>query len=206
VEGILTAVVVVVGALCLLDLLLTFGVIRRLQAHTGHLEQLLKGSSSDEPFPPVGAPIDEFTATTTAGEPVGPAQLTDTTVVAFFSPGCSPCREKLPAFVAGMPAYGLGREQILAVVSGAGGQSARAGEAIEMADALARVARAVVDGDRAVANAFHMNAFPGFCVVDGTGTVLASGSNLDRTLSAANLPWPMVGAPDVRSATVAIPS
>jgi hypothetical protein len=205
-ERILTAVVVVVGVLCLLDLLLTFGVIRRLRAHSGHLEQLLKNSPSDQPFPPVGAPIDEFTATTTDGEPVGPAQLTDATVVAFFSPGCTPCREKLPGFVAGMPARGLGREQILAVVSGSGGQSARADEAIEMADALAPVARAVVDGDRAVAKAFHMNAFPGFCVVDGTGTVLASGSNLDQTLSAANLPWLMVEVPDARSATVAIPS
>jgi hypothetical protein len=205
VESILTAAVVVVGALCLLDLLLTFGVIRRLQTHTGHLDQLLKGSQSGGGFPPVGAPIDEFAAVATDGEPVGLARLTDATVVAFFSPGCAPCREKLPVFVAEMPRRG-GREQILAVVSGPGGKSARPGEAIEMADALARVARVIVDGDQAVAKAFHMNAFPGFCVVDGTGTVLASGSNLDHALSAANLTWPPEPAPDVRSATAAVPS
>jgi thiol-disulfide isomerase/thioredoxin len=169
------------------------------------LDRLLKGGLSGDVFPPVGALIGEFAATTTDGEPMSRAQLMDVTVVAFFSPGCAPCREKLPVFVADALERGRDRERLLAVISGTGGAETSPGEATEMAHELSRVARVVLDADWAVAKAFHVNSFPGVCVVDSAGTVLASGPDLDQALTAAGL-QSRVDRPAERSVSVARPS
>ncbi|WP_214408485.1 TlpA family protein disulfide reductase [Sphaerisporangium fuscum] len=47
-----------------------------------------------------GADIGDFAVTTTKGEPLTSAQLSGPTTVGFFTPGCEPCEEHLPAFVA----------------------------------------------------------------------------------------------------------
>lgn len=70
----LVAAVIIVAALCLLNLLLTFGVIRRLRREEGctpALEETL--------ILPVGAKVPEFTAVTTAGDPVSRTNLSGRT-------------------------------------------------------------------------------------------------------------------------------
>ncbi|GGO78149.1 TlpA disulfide reductase family protein [Nonomuraea cavernae] len=180
----LVAAVVLVGVLCLLNLLLTFGVIRRLKEHTAQLEKVLSGGRDDS-LQMLGEQVGEFAATTTDGEPVSRALLAGETVVAFFSPSCAPCREKMPVFVEQARARDFDRQQVLAVVVNESGEPEAAGVK-EMAEELATVARVVMEGaDHPLANAFKVHAFPAFCVVDAEGVVRVIGGDLDQLLVSA---------------------
>jgi len=85
---VLIAAVIAVGTLCLVDLLLTFGVIRRLREQTA----LLAAPDSRERAV-IGVPEGElpggFSATTTTGEVV--SGTAGVRVVAFFASGCAAC-------------------------------------------------------------------------------------------------------------------
>lgn len=147
---VLIAAVVLVGALCLLNLIFTLGVIRRLREHTA----LLSGAG-DPIMVKVGTEIDEFSSSTVDNEAVTCESLIDETVVAFFSPGCKPCEEKLPKFVAHAAALPGGRQRVLAVVVGDADQTA------PLVTELRPVARVVVEDHAGpLASAFTVNAFP----------------------------------------------
>jgi peroxiredoxin len=178
----LVAAVILVGMLCLLDLLLTFGVIRRLREHTTHLEKLLSNVRLDEPLRRPGERVDDFAATTADGEPVSRDLLSGETVVAFFSPTCGPCKEKASAFAEQVRSRSLDRQQVLAVVAGED-----EGEGAEMARTLASAGRVVMDGagEKSVADAFKVSAFPAFCLIDAEGVVRVVGSDLEQLLVAA---------------------
>lgn len=174
---VLAAAVAVFGAICLLDLLLTFGVIRRLRRH----DQLLaEGGAGRRHRLEPGAPIGPFTATATDGRTVSTGALAPRSLVGFFSTTCEPCLEQLPHFVdfaSGLPG---GREQVLAVVCGS------PQDAAQLAGRLEPVARVVLEefgGE--LAGAFGIMAFPSMFVTDGEGTVQASGGNVDLLRSAA---------------------
>lgn len=167
----LMAAVVLVGAVCLLNLLLTFGVIRRLRLHTAQLEKLGSGGEGlvDDAMPSPGDTVGKFTATTVDGEPVSLDRLVGQTLIAFFAQGCDVCEETIPAFVDYAQSFPGGRRQVLAVVSGV------AAEVTEMINDLDPVARVVVEEHTGpVTEAFAMRAFPVFCLVDSTGTVLGA--------------------------------
>ncbi len=173
---ILVVAVLLVGLLCLLDLLLTFGVLRRLKEHTAQLEQLLNGAGAADALPPVGMSVGEFTAATVDGGTVSLETLASgvETLVAFFSPDCEPCREKLPDFIEYARRSGTGR-RVLTVVTGPVERGAA------MAESLEPVSTVVVDGvDGPVRRAFRVTATPGFCLVDGAGRVAAADFDLDR--------------------------
>ena len=164
---ILIAAVVVVGCLCLLDLLLTFGVIRRLREHTsmltaagGGLEPYVGLQAGESPGP--------FSAVTISGEEVaGAAGLR---MVAFFSSWCSACPEQVPPFVEYVSRHRIARDSVLAVVAGDDGAPP------PYLDRLAEVARAcVVQQDGDIAKAFRVTGFPAFCLLDADGAVAASG-------------------------------
>ncbi|QIS07980.1 hypothetical protein [Nocardia arthritidis] len=140
--------VVLVGLLCALDLLLTVGVIKRLREHTD-----LLSNRDRAPMIGVGEEIGEFEASTVDGERLSTELLGDETLVAFFSPSCGPCKEKLPKFVAYARAAEIPRP--VAVVVGA------AHEAEEFVAALRPVARVVVESaDGAMGTAFRAQAYP----------------------------------------------
>ena len=104
----LVAAVTLVGAICLVDLLLTVGVIRRLRHHADLLSRLPGlgfGLPDGSPLA-IGTRPTDFTATTTAGEPVTPASLGDRTVLAFFMSQCQPCSERPGSRVRGAPERG----------------------------------------------------------------------------------------------------
>jgi AhpC/TSA family protein len=172
----LVAAVVLVGLLCLLDLLLTVGVIQRLRQHTELLNKLQAGAAggpAPEVMLPAGSEVGEFAATTTDGDPVSRELLAGRTLVGFFSPGCQPCKEKLPGFVAAAPGVAGGRQQVLAVV--VGGQE----EDAEVTARLTPVARVVVEPpDGPVAGAFGATGFPAFALLDAH-RVVASGWELE---------------------------
>ncbi|WP_433442522.1 hypothetical protein [Nonomuraea sp. CA-141351] len=171
----LIAVVALVGALCLVDLVLTLGVVRRLREHTKLLDALYE--AVDLMGGPLGggqlSPGDvagDFEATTVDGTRLTRDLLPDGTVVAFLSPDCSGCHEKLPAFASW--AAGQDRSRVLAVVDN------RSGDPAEMVTTLKPVAQVIVDS--AVSNAFGVQSFPTFLQVATGGKLLAAAPEISR--------------------------
>jgi hypothetical protein len=163
---VLIAAVVAVGALCLVDLLLTFGVIRRLREHTAVLSArgnetiVMRLSAGETPGP--------FAAVTTDGEQLtGPAGFR---VAAFFSSSCPICPKRVPTFVDYLQANHVARDAVLAVVL------AGADESVAYLDRLAEVAKVCVQPtDGELAAAFQVIGYPAFCLLDADGAVQVIG-------------------------------
>ncbi|WP_128817203.1 hypothetical protein [Streptomyces sp. S063] len=152
------AALVLVGALCVFDLLLTFAVLRRLREHTAELERLA-GRPSFTPYDPgvlVGRALPESVA---AHAPE---------LVAFFDAQCDTCHEHAPGFAA----RARGRTA-LAVVSGEGRRAAEL--AAHVADD-AVVLRDDVAAD--VVGAVGIEAFPTFLAVGPDGVVVRAHTDL----------------------------
>jgi thiol-disulfide isomerase/thioredoxin len=147
--SVLAAAVVLLGLLCLVNLLFTVGVVRRLRSY----EHRLANSAGAPPVLGVGERIGEFATTTVDGEPLSHELLDTETVVAFFSPDCAPCRTKLPTFVDYARTLPAGRAVATVVGSAA--------DAAGFVEQLSPVARVVVEEpDAAMGTAFHVRAFP----------------------------------------------
>ena len=163
--AILSAAIVVVGLLCLTDLLLTFGVIRRLREQT---ERLANFNGVDAPVSDlaVGEAVAPFTARSVSGEPLsGPAGLR---MVAFFSAGCSACPERVPAFVDYVRANQIARDSVIAVIISS------QPEPVSYQEDVAAVAPVRVEPlDGGLADAFKVRGFPTFFLLDGAGSVSA---------------------------------
>lgn len=163
---ILIAAVIAVGGLCLLDLLLTFGVIRRLREHTDILSNGPGAASSVTSLEPGQSPA-AFAAVTTSGEPVTGAGLR---VAAFFSSSCSACPERVAPFLAYLSRHRISQDSVLVVVSQDDDAPA------PYLDQLAEAAQACTEPEGGeIAKAFGVTGFPAFCLLDADGAVLASG-------------------------------
>jgi thiol-disulfide isomerase/thioredoxin len=169
----LTAAVILVGALCLVDLLLTVAVIRRLRGHTTQLAELQATSRPLGPrFLAVGSGMPEFSGQTVDGEVLSSGTLAaGPCAVAFLQSSCQPCRDRVPdlrSFAAEMPG---GRARVVAVVTGDG----------DVADGIVddlREVAGVVSGPHAAAmvTAFEVTGYPTFyAFVDGA--VRAAGAD-----------------------------
>jgi hypothetical protein len=173
----LTVLVVIIGAACLFDLLLTIGVIRRLREHSELLSQRVSDEAAQgrELILPAGAEVGPFEAASIDGILISRQTLPARTLVGVFSPDCPACAERLPAFVARASHVDGGRDQVLAVVVGAGDNTD------EQIASLTPVARVVTEArGGAVSSALRVRGFPAFAIVDGSGQVLASGLDLDQ--------------------------
>ncbi|WP_327064431.1 hypothetical protein [Kitasatospora sp. NBC_01302] len=155
----LTVAVAAVGALSLLNLVFALGIVRRLREHSEQLANAARpvAGAPGQAVAPVGTPVGTFRtgSTGTADDALGHEDLADGTLVAFFSPTCEPCRDKLPGFVARFADRPQERDRVLAVV---------VGEAEACAPMLASLAAAVPavqeDQDGPVSTAFAVRAFP----------------------------------------------
>jgi thiol-disulfide isomerase/thioredoxin len=164
----LVAAVVLVGLLCLFDLVLTLGVIRRLREHTEKLAAL--DGPRDDTVMPAGSLVRPFTAATTTGGEVSRDTLRGPTLVGFFTPGCTPCLERVPEFVA------YARDFPGAVVAVAVGDAT---ETAGLVGSLRDVADVVTEPqDGPVQSAFGVGGYPALCLVDGAGLVLAGGTTM----------------------------
>jgi len=169
-NALLTVAVPLVGALCVLNLVLTVGVIRRLREHTELIQGLPRMQPPEQIMLPAGETVGPFTAVTEDGAEVSRDGLADETLVAVFSPTCSACAEQLPLFLDRARSFPGGRANVLAVVVG------DREEAAAQAARLAPVARvAVEEHGGPVARAFDVRGFPAFARLDADGRVLASG-------------------------------
>jgi hypothetical protein len=164
------AALVVTNVLTLLNLLLLFGVIRRLR------EQPAPPGLPGPTAVPVGTLIDAFTTADTDDRPLRRDDLPEGAVVGFFSPGCAPCEALVPKFVARAEGLPGGREQVVAVVVGP------TDEAAGYVARLAPVARVVVEepSNGVLARAFHVPGYPTVFQLDGDGRVLISDASVDR--------------------------
>ncbi|GAA3145447.1 hypothetical protein GCM10010466_40640 [Planomonospora alba] len=152
----LVAAVVFFGLLCLLNLLVTLGLLRRLREHAAELERL-SGRSAFMPYDPgvlVGRTLPEAAA--------------GARLVGFFDVGCDTCHERAPQFAEaaeGQPA--------LAVVNGDG---AKAGELAAVVGGVS----SVITGEEAgrLTHALGVEAFPTFLRADPEGRVVAADTEL----------------------------
>jgi thiol-disulfide isomerase/thioredoxin len=166
------AALVVTNLVTLFNLLLLFGVIRRLRLQETPARR-------PEPLAPAGTLVGDFAAVITAGDTVRRGDLPGDAVVGFFSPGCEPCEALMPEFIAYAEGLPTGPDSVLAVVVGQAGEAAQVAAAAER---LSRVARVVVEEAPGgpVAEAFRVHGFPAVFRLDGAGRVLSSGTTLDR--------------------------
>ncbi|MEV5709239.1 TlpA disulfide reductase family protein [Actinoallomurus sp. NPDC052274] len=170
----LIAAVLLIGLLCTFDLILTLGVIKRLREHTELLSVM--GSAGVPPIIEVGTEIGDFSTSTVDGESVNRESLSGETLVAFFSPTCAPCQEKLPKFVEYARSMSGGRNHVLAAVVGG------VEEAAPFVAALSPVAQVVVaDRDSMLATAFNAKAFPTVLMVasDHSGRLVVTSNEVD---------------------------
>ena len=174
----LSTAVVLLYLLCAFDLLLTFGVIRRLRLHSEQLADLRTKPAITGLT--VGGDVGTFESRTIDGRVVTSTGLSGDTLVAFFSTSCAACHERLPEFleyIAGLDA----RTRVLVVVAGA------AEKTPTMVPSLAAVAEVVREEDEkaAMSTAFAVRGYPVLFRLDG-GKVAAFGT----AVSALGTPVP----------------
>ncbi|MFI6316901.1 hypothetical protein ACIBG8_05250 [Nonomuraea sp. NPDC050556] len=168
----LTAGLICVALICLVDLLLTFGVVRRLREHT----KILSKQASSQPAVMLlpQERVAAFEAGVDDSGSISRESLNGPTLVGFFSPGCGACTERLPSFVALAGSHSWHRDQVLAVVMGDEASTAT------MRAELAEVARLVDDKHvDTMVESFGVSGFPAFCLIDESGVVLASGLDVE---------------------------
>lgn len=167
----LIAGLVMVAMLCLVDLVLSLGVVRRLREHTERLNHLL-ADAGQRPSLTVGGVVADFSTTTVDGAGLCRDDLTGRSIIGFFSPGCQPCADQLPAFErrGGEPGW----DRVIAVVVGETDE----GEEVVR---LRRLAEVVVEPHGGlVAGAFAVAGFPTIVELDDA-TVIASGHTVAST-------------------------
>lgn len=167
------------GALCVLDLVLTLGIVKRLREHT---EMLANSSAVDTYTINVGESVGAFTASSVDGEEVTHQLPQDDTLVAFFSPTCGPCKDKLPKFVEHVERHGIARERVLVTVVGDAEESRGF---IEQLRPVARVVSERPDGS--LTAAFKVKAFPTVLRVspDGAGGTVVTANDVRLDAPAA---------------------
>jgi AhpC/TSA family len=160
---VLSWLVILVGVLCLVDLLLTFGVIRRLRVHTGLLNSSATANETVIGLP-AGATPPDFAAVSIRDEQVdGPVGLR---VVAFFASFCSVCPTKVPAFLAYLERNQIRQDEVLAVMA------ADPQDPVPYLNQVAQVALVCMEpANGPVSSAFQVSAFPSFCVLDPDGSL-----------------------------------
>lgn len=149
------------------NLLLTFALIRRLNANpqTAAPAQREKGL-------PAGQPAPDFTAETLTGETVTRATYAGRNLALLFvSPTCGPCREALPAYEALQPAAARAGV-ILLLVSTADAAQTRA-----FADELhLRLPILVAPApSNTFSRDYRIPGTPSYCLVDAAGIVQSAG-------------------------------
>jgi thiol-disulfide isomerase/thioredoxin len=163
---------VVVGLLGVFNLLLAYGLIRRMREHSDLISRLsdaVSGRSSAGSIAAPGTRVPPFQAVTVDSEVVDSRRLGAATLVGFFSPGCAPCEELLPQFLATARETPGGRQAVLAVVVSDDSSGAY------LVEPLRDVASVVVEGRGGeLGTAFGVSSYPATCEIDATGTVTST--------------------------------
>ncbi|MDX3312768.1 TlpA family protein disulfide reductase [Streptomyces sp. NPDC054884] len=164
----LVAVVVLIGALTVLNLFLTMAIIRRIK----QTNVAPRREGSEIPELEVGTRIPDFRAESTSGAVVTNADFFGTeAVLAFYDTGCAVCKTTIPKLIDHAQVNGLKADQVIAVVGGRGNSAA------DYVDGLDGAATVVLEDSLGpVASAFSIPGFPAFVVVDADGRVVRAGT------------------------------
>ena len=149
----LTTAVTLFGALSLINLLLTLGLVRRLRQSSAR--PLTAGADLPVPELGLGTPLPLADQVGQGGRPL---------LVGFFSAGCKACPDHVDPFRAYAEAFPGDAVAILE-----GGSEAVAKYAPGLGDSIRTVANATDTG--LLSDAFGLRAWPSFVVVDETGRV-----------------------------------
>ncbi|GGO77871.1 TlpA family protein disulfide reductase [Nonomuraea cavernae] len=176
----LVAGMVVFGLLCLVNLVLTLAVIRRLREHTEQLVALKAGDPA-EVLLATGTSLPVFEAESVDGETID-SRVTSPEVVALLSTECSVCLDQLPDLVGLITDRRVDRPAAVAVIMG--DDSAQAEQLVEKLRPVASVVRQPWGGP--IEKAFQARAFPAFYLAS-EGVVRAASISvmeLDRPVPA----------------------
>ena len=180
--------VVLVGALSLVNLMLTFAVIRQVR-RLGEQSAERGAGLAQQPSWHIqaGIPVPEFTTTSVSGERVSLGDLTGArSLIGFFNEGCTPCRLQLPIFVQHAKSFPGGLAQVLAVVV-ASEEAPPVGPADDYLQQLAGVATVVTEPVAGpAATAFMVTGYPTFYVLDERGQVETSAHAISRIVAAVS--------------------
>jgi thiol-disulfide isomerase/thioredoxin len=167
----LVVVVGAVGALTIVNFLLSMALIRRVRV----LQEMVAQTPPRDPsLPKTGEAIGSFQATTLEGEPLSDETLKPgVSLVGFFTAHCKPCMALRAQLLESPPAL-----PFVAFVEG----RANDPEVGEMAEALKRIARVVyTEHNDALHQAFKPASYPTLIRVEN-GVVAASGHALADVL------------------------
>ncbi|WP_037318205.1 hypothetical protein [Amycolatopsis orientalis] len=172
---VLSVAVALVGILCLLDLVLTLGVIRRLRDHTARLTAL-QSAPGETAIAEPGELVAPFTASTVDGTVMSSDDLAGANLVAFFSPDCPACEQELAPFVEYTRTFPGGPERTLIVITSETGGA-------KYHSALSGLGRIVTEPELTgpVQKAFKTRGYPAFVVV-------VDGSVMQASHTVADLP------------------
>ena len=177
-NGALIGLATVLGLIACLNLLLTYGLIRRVREHDRQLAEAGGGPVSPAPGPRIGTPLRAFATETVDGLRLTEQDFTSgVAYLGFFSTTCPPCREQLPKFADTVTRHGRSRTLVVVVTDDHPGGN-EAGSFVE----IARAAGLVVVVEKPlgpVAGALEVSRLPTMIVLDD-GVVAASGTSADR--------------------------
>ncbi|MBL1082294.1 TlpA family protein disulfide reductase [Streptomyces actinomycinicus] len=172
----LTAVVTLFGLMSIVNLILTFGVVRRLRTQEDGSTPAAEGDPFQGSGLTVGEPVGSFSVHDTEGRPVTRDSLREGMLVAFLSPGCLPCEELLPGVVELARTAGPG--QVLAAVVVDGDDGARPDAFVAALSPVATVAVTRLGGE--LTRAFEIKGLPTAVRIGPEGRVAARGRALLR--------------------------
>jgi hypothetical protein len=176
---IVVAVLVLLTLLVLLDLLLTFGVIRKLREHTERLDLIPRDESHS-----VGTPAPAFSATTATGTTVSARLFDGGGLAVFLAPDCPGCRSQLPDVRRKLAAAVAAAVPVLLVVTrlhperDLGEEAAETDEALAALDGRAVVVHEPLDG--ALQSAFKVANFPAFFRIGADGRIAVATNHATR--------------------------
>src|ERR1700730_755900 len=168
---------VTLAALSAVNLVLTLGVVRRVNLLTRSAAATVAavGAQPDTPtLPAVGAEPADFTALAFDGDHISRGDLIGQTLAGFFATGCTPCQQLILPFMSYAGALPGGRQQTLAVIAGIDNESAKLAGLL---DTLARVIVEPAGGPAAAA--FGVGVFPPVGMLD-CNRPRASGVDMSR--------------------------
>lgn len=176
----LAATAGIAGLLCSANLLLTFLLIRRVNAHAERLPRRRVGSAGLVSLP-AGQPVPVLTVPTISGEiySLGGTEG-DRSLVAFLAPGCAACHQQLPELREYARTIPGGAARVLAVVL-----THDRGTAVKFARELTGWASVTLESPQGTAQkAFSVSSYPTFYTLAGDGKIEAGGLAV-RHLAAA---------------------
>lgn len=175
---VLEAIVVLLAILVVGNMLLTWGMVRRLRS----VQEQIDGAFSPlENGLGLGDEAPDFVGQTLAGDTVTRDSIVhDETVLAFFSPSCDACEAHLPA-VRQLAVHPNGTPTVVAVIDGVAAESGRLIEGLHGDVQMLFASR--VDND--LLKDYQVNVYPSYYVIGSDGRIAGSHTNVSEFLASS---------------------